>query len=49
MSGAPWGTGRHVPVEELKIILGPRTCHHCLNPKASQLHRELCVTGTEPS
>lgn len=33
--------------ELLIAILGPRTCHVCLNPKRSALHRELCATGTE--
>jgi hypothetical protein len=29
----------------LEIIIGPRNCPTCLNPKRSALHRELCEAG----
>jgi hypothetical protein len=35
--------------ELLIAILGPAVCHVCLNPRASALHRELCITRTEGS
>lgn len=38
-------TGATLPWEQLRIIIGPANCPHCLNPRRSRLHWELCEAG----
>jgi len=43
-----WGDGKPRPGRVLKAAIGEDTCHACLNPKRSRLHRELCVVTGAP-